>query len=88
MSAVFEKLRLQLEKEEWPSIYMFKFIIPNDPEKIAKVSALFDDGVELRMQPSTSKTYVSITGKELMIDADSVIDRYVKAAEIDGLIAL
>lgn len=84
----YDKFRAQLELEEWPAVYMFKFIVPNEPKKIALVSALFDEGTEIRMQPSSSNKYMSITGKEVMMNVDSIIDRYLAAAEIEGLIAL
>ena len=29
MDPVLEKLKIQLELQEWPDIYMFKFIVPN-----------------------------------------------------------
>lgn len=84
----FNKFREQLELQEWPGVYMFKFIIPNEPKKIALVTSLFDEGVDLRMQPSRSEKYISITAKEMMMNVDSIIDRYKAAAEIEGLIAL
>lgn len=84
----YDKFREQLELEEWPAVYMFKFIVPNEPKKIALVTALFDETVDLRMQPSSSNKYISITGKEVMMSVDSIIERYLAAAEIEGLIAL
>lgn len=84
----FEKLREQLEQQEWPDVFFFKFIVPNDPEKVAKVIALFEEGADLRMQPSKTSKYVSISHKELMLDVDSIISKYKQAANIEGLIAL
>ena len=88
MDDVYAKLRIQLELQEWPEVFMFKFIVPNDPEKIAQVSALFDEASDLRLQPSKNGKYVSIGAKELMMDVNSIIDRYKAAAEIEGIISL
>jgi hypothetical protein len=84
----FDKLKEQLELQEWPGVYMFKFIVPNTPEKIALVSALFEESVDLRLQPSKTGKYVSVGAKELMLDVDSIIEKYKKASLIEGLIAL
>lgn len=85
---MFDKLKEQLELLEWPSVYMFKFIVVNDSHKIALVSSLFDDEAEVRMQPSKNDKYMSITAKELMLSAEKVIERYELAAKMEGVIAL
>lgn len=84
----YEKLRVQLEQMEWPDVFFFKFIVPNEPETIAKVTALFDEGTDLRFQPSSKGNFVSVGAKEMMMSADSVIERYKAASKINGLIAL
>ena len=88
MSNQFDKLRKQLELQEWPNVFLFKFIAPNDSETVAKVTALFDDGTDLNYQPSTTGKYVSVSAKELMMDVDSIIVRYEKGAQIKGVIVL
>ena len=88
MSDQFDKLREQLAQDEWPGIYMFKFIVPNKSDLTARVSALFNDSADLHFQPSKTGKYISVSGKELMMDIESIIDRYKKAGEIEGLIAL
>jgi hypothetical protein len=68
---------------------MFKFIVPTDNEKIARVQALFNSETsEIRLQVSKKGNYTSITARELMMDPDQVLAYYRKASAIDGLIAL
>lgn len=88
MSNPYDKLKVQLELQEWPNVYLFKFIVPNTSEKIAQVTALFDDSAELNLHVSTKGTYMSISAKELMMDVDSIIEKYNRASEIEGLVAL
>ena len=77
------------QNHEWPSIYMFKFIVPSDNEKIAQVEALFNtDTAELKMNQSKNGKYTSITAKEVMTSADEVLECYSKAKNIEGLISL
>lgn len=85
----FEKLREQLRKEkDWPSIYMFKFIIPADNRKIAMVEAKFSDEAIITQKESSTGKYMSITIKEVMLSADSIVEKYKEMDGIEGLIAL
>lgn len=85
---LYAKLREQLELLEWPNVYLFKFIAPNESEKIAVLTALFDDGTDLHYQPSKTGKYMSVSVKEMMMDVDSIIDKYKRAAKVDGVITL
>ncbi len=85
-----ERLKATLDQtHDWPSLFMFKFIIPSDNEKLAQVEALFNSKTaEIRRRPSKNGNYISVTAKEIMLNAENVLDCYRKAGEIDGLIAL
>lgn len=85
----FDELRKKLNDfNSWPTLYMFKFIIPSDNHKIALVESLFDDGAEIKMQPSSKGKYTSITARVVMLDAEQVISIYQRASEIEGIISL
>jgi len=88
MSSPYDKLRVQLELLEWPNVYMFKFIVPNTPELIAKTTALFDPGADIQFHESKTGKFVSVSVKELMLNVDSIIEKYEKATTIKGLMAL
>jgi hypothetical protein len=85
---VFSNLRFQLEKEEWPNVYLFKFIVPNDTHNVALVNALFDDTARIEYQESRNGKYISVSAREFMLNVDSIIDVYVRSSQIKGLIAL
>ena len=84
----FENLKAQLDALEWPSVYLFKFIVPNDKEKMALVSALFDENANISYHTSSKGNYVSVSVKEVMLSGDSVIEIYEKAVKIEGIISL
>jgi 3-deoxy-D-manno-octulosonic acid (KDO) 8-phosphate synthase len=88
MHQVLEKLKIQLELQEWPDVYMFKFIVPNQSDKVAQVTALFNNSTDIVMHPSKTGKYISVTAKELMLDVNSILVKYEEAALIEGLIAL
>ncbi len=85
-----ERVKKALDQtHEWPSIFMFKFIVPSDNEKIAEVESLFNSNTaEIRMNESRNGKYTSVTAREVMTDSISVLDIYKKASKIEGLIAL
>lgn len=88
MDKRFEKLYKQLEQEDWPRLYFFKFIAPSDSRTIALVTGLFENENNITMRPSRKGNYTSISVKEVMMSAASVIDVYKKAAQIKGVISL
>jgi uncharacterized protein len=69
----------------WPSLYMFKFIVPTGRED--QVKSLFP------LHTTTEKlskqgNYTSITIQMMMPSSQAVISIYERAAAIEGLIAL
>jgi putative lipoic acid-binding regulatory protein len=78
----------KLQREDWPMVYMFKFIVPNDPQLIGQVTALFSDQNEMVFHESNKGAYLSITVKEMMMSAQDVVEIYRKTATIKGVITL
>ena len=84
----YEKLRELLKSQSWPAVHMFKFIIPAVNKQIALLSSKFSaDAVKTQKQSSNGK-YISITVREVMLDADSIIERYKDLESIEGIISL
>jgi uncharacterized protein len=81
-------LREHLEREPWPSVYMFKMIFPADNRLYAMVRDIFPDEARFFEKQSSKGNYISVTVKELMLGADEVLDRYRKISEIKGVIML
>ncbi|MCC5923512.1 MAG: DUF493 family protein [Crocinitomicaceae bacterium] len=88
MSGQFEALEKQLEKEEWPNVYFFKFISPSDNATIAKITSLFKSESNVNFRASSNGNYTSISVKEVMLSASEVIDIYEKVASFKGVIIL
>ena len=85
----YDKLRELLNKEDnWPILYMFKFIIPADNRKIALVESKFSDEATVTQKESSTGKYISITVKEVMLSADSIIEQYKEMEDIEGLMAI
>tara|TARA_B100001059_G_scaffold205558_1_gene215690 strand:+ start:91 stop:354 length:264 start_codon:yes stop_codon:yes gene_type:complete len=84
----FESLKTQLEQTDYPQVYFFKFIVPNKNDNVARVSALYSSDTQVKMKPSSSGKFISMSAKQVMLSADEIIGIYKKASAIDGIISL
>tara|TARA_Y100000766_G_C18835932_1_gene570426 strand:- start:657 stop:920 length:264 start_codon:yes stop_codon:yes gene_type:complete len=84
----FESLKTQLEQTDFPQVYFFKFIVPNKNDNVARVSALYSSDTQVKMKPSSSGKFISMSAKQVMLSADEIIGIYKKASAIDGIISL
>lgn len=78
-----------VETHVFPCDYMFKYILPSDEDKIARLYAIFNDPrVSFSSRPSKMGKYTSFTIKVPVNDPDDVILYYRQAANIDGIVML
>ncbi|NND64298.1 MAG: DUF493 domain-containing protein [Flavobacteriaceae bacterium] len=86
----YDRLRLQLiEDTQWPSPYMYKFIVPAMLEKIAEIEAIFNDtNAEIQTRDSSKGTYTSVSIKVTMESPDAVIEKYLEVSQVEGVISL
>ncbi|MBL7876171.1 MAG: DUF493 family protein [Cyclobacteriaceae bacterium] len=69
----------------WPSLYVFKFIVPEN--KTIEVKSLFPNHIASE-KPSKNGNYISVTIEMMMPSSAAVIEIYQSAAKIEGIIAL
>ncbi len=69
----------------WPTLYMFKFIVPKGKE--FEVKSLFPLHTTLEKE-SKNGNYISLTFQMMMPSSEEVISVYTKVSEIEGIIAL
>jgi putative lipoic acid-binding regulatory protein len=88
---IYAGLKEKLQAMKWPAPYMYKFVLPGgDSEKMQALKAIFN-GMKCDMSVNKSKNgkYISLTIKvKKMYSANAVIEKYMDAAEIEGIIAL
>lgn len=84
-----DKLRQQLDEyHTWPSVFMFKFVVPTDEEKVERLHAIFGESAEYKKRLSKNGNYTSVTIREMVLNADQVFERYMAASKIEGVISL
>ena len=86
----YERFRNQLQaSQEWPGLYMFKFIVKSKNDKVEKLKNLFSNSQkEVSLVNSSKNNFQSLTIKIQMASPDEVIDIYKKVAKINDVIIL
>ncbi|MCK9413621.1 MAG: hypothetical protein M0Q53_15080 [Prolixibacteraceae bacterium] len=75
-------------QQQRPGIYFFKFIVPNDKEKLELVKKLFLHEDQITYRTSKDIRFIAISCKQEMKNPDEVLAIYEKAREIEGVISL
>jgi hypothetical protein len=89
MDKELEKARSILwAQQQWPGIYFFKFIVPNDKDKLDMVRKLFQFEDQITYRTSKDIRFISLSCKQEMKNPDEVLAIYRKAGEIEGVISL
>jgi uncharacterized protein len=82
----FDNFRVKLDQHySWPSLYMFKFIVPKGKE--GELKDLFPNHTFFEKN-STQGKFISLTMQMMAPSSDAVIDVYQRASAVEGLIAL
>ncbi|MBS3738375.1 DUF493 family protein [Mesohalobacter halotolerans] len=87
----YNKLEQRLqETSNWPSEYIFKFILPTDKTKIDKISDIFNHtGAVIKTKTSSKGNYTSVSIRLKMKSPETVIEKYkIVGHQIEGVISL
>ena len=78
-----------LNSQEWPGVYLFKFILREGEVKEGALKEMFPQkSAVFSRKVSSKKTFTSLSVKVKMEDPDAVISIYKQAQKIKGLITL
>lgn len=88
MDDKMNRLKALLDKETYPLLYMFKFIIKTNTDKMILIKRCFDETAEFETHPSKNGNYVSISIKQMMLNSDDILERYKRVAKIKEVIVL
>ncbi|MDD2986541.1 DUF493 family protein [Flavobacterium sp.] len=86
----YERLKEELRKtSDWPSIYLYKFIVPTDAVKIIAVENAFNNmGAVINTQQSKTGKFTSISVNVRMKNPEQIVEKYLEVSTIDGIISL
>ncbi|MCX2680905.1 DUF493 family protein [Galbibacter sp. EGI 63066] len=90
IEAFYIRLKEQLEEStEWPSTYLYKFIVPTVEEKIEKIESIFEDNAAcIKTKQSSNGKYTSVSVEVNMENPDAVIDKYKEVSVVEDVISL
>ena len=86
----YGRLKEQLSvTTKWPSNYLYKFIVPTDPEKIKQIQDIFDNtGAVIESKQSKNAKYTSLSITVNLKNPDAAIRKYKEVGEVKGVISL
>lgn len=73
------------ENNDWPSHYLFKFIVPK--AGVEELKAVFE-GHEIDIKASTKGNYLSLTTRIHVSSSEEVVEVYRSVGDVEGVIAL
>ncbi|WP_396182526.1 DUF493 domain-containing protein [Flavobacterium sp.] len=86
----YERLKEELRTtSDWPSIYLYKFIVPTDTIKILAIENAFDNmGAVINTQQSKTGKFTSISINVSMLSPEHVVEKYIDVSSVEGIISL
>lgn len=86
----YQSLKENLDKvHQFPGEYTFKFILPNDHQKLSEVYSVFDTTEYTTSTKESAKSnYISVTVTCYVLNSDDVVQTYRSVGSIEGVIML
>ncbi|WP_396152245.1 DUF493 family protein [Flavobacterium sp.] len=86
----YERLKEELRTtSNWPSIYLYKFIVPTDTTKIIAVEEAFNNmGAVINTVQSKTGKFTSVSVNVNMESPEHVVEKYQEVSTIEGIISL
>ena len=86
----YDRLQVELDNSNtWPALYLFKFIVPTDEDKIQRVESAFDCmGAVINTKKSKTGKFTSISIDVTMKDSQEIVDKYLEVSTIEGIVSL
>jgi hypothetical protein len=81
-------LEILVREFSWPSKYMFKFVVPFNPESLQQLRVLFDESAVISHRESKNSKFISFSAVQMMDNPDQIIAIYKQAEKIEKIVAL
>ncbi len=86
----YERLKEELRTtSDWPTLYLYKFIVPTDATKILAVENAFNNmGAVINTTQSRTGKFTSVSINVSMLSPEHVVAKYQEVSTIEGIISL
>ncbi|GIJ93255.1 DUF493 domain-containing protein [Capnocytophaga stomatis] len=90
LAEFYQRLKKELEETtSFPTMYLYKFIIPTDAQKLETLNSIFKQtNAEIKTRPSSNGKYTGVSVSVLLQNPDEVIHYYREAGKIEGIVSL
>lgn len=88
--AFYKRLKEELANTSiWPTLYLYKFIVPTEQQKIETVHEAFNNmGAVIQTKKSSKGNFTSVSIQVTMKNPDHVIEKYLELSTVEGIISL
>jgi putative lipoic acid-binding regulatory protein len=88
--AFYDRLKGQLREDtDWPTTYLYKFIVPASEDKVKEIESVFQDtDARIETRDSSKGTYTSVSVKVTMESPEQVVEKYLEVSRVEGVISL
>ena len=86
----YDRLKVELDMSNtWPTIYLFKFIVPTVNNNVKQVENAFDCmGAVINTKKSKTGKYTSISVDVTVKDAQEIVDKYLEVSTLQVIVSL
>lgn len=86
----YNSLKIKLEENHhFPEDYLFKFILPNNNERLTEIYQVFDEiKYTITTKESRNGKYISTSILAFVLDANQVVNIYQEVAKVEGVMML
>ena len=76
------------QHHQWPDNFTFKFIYKNNSQTEFELKNLFNSNSKITIKSSSKDKYNSMSVIHICSNADEIMNIYLKASEIEGVMSL
>lgn len=76
------------ETHEFPAVYLYKFVFKGDNKTMAQIESLFSESAVISTKTSSGGKYMSVSIRDVAINADEILNIYAEVRKIDGVMSL
>jgi hypothetical protein len=86
----YVRLKVELDRSNtWPTLYLFKFIVPSESDNVARMQLAFDCmGAVIKTTKSKTGKFTSVSINVQVKDSQQIVDKYLEVSTIKGIVSL
>jgi putative lipoic acid-binding regulatory protein len=75
---------VELDSNNWPALYLFKFIVPSEADNVVRELAFDCMGAVIKTTKSKTGKFTSVSVDVQVKDSQEIIDKYLEVSTLKG----